>query len=236
MEAEIKPTILKKYIILCETHAETVKVVSYGIASISLVIALYRIRPFSKFRSPSSIPSHFLRNKIPLQGTVMRIEPSCGTLLMVDHKPLIPLPRLNNSKYLPVKLAGLNITANGISWLQTIVNTKNINLIPLIPTKEYLNCIVTMSDQNQEQMRIGEELVKLGFATVEKNSLTSLLKDKEILYYQKRLLKAQKWAERKRNGYWQFSKHPTLLWKIQQSLIQKVENVLPKFIVKQFYI
>lgn len=43
----------------------------------------------------------------------MRIEPSCGTLLMVDHKSLIPLPRLNSSTYLPVKIAGVNVMANG---------------------------------------------------------------------------------------------------------------------------
>lgn len=43
----------------------------------------------------------------------MRIEPSCGTLLMVDHKPLIPLPRLSSSKYLPIKIAGVDVRANG---------------------------------------------------------------------------------------------------------------------------
>lgn len=32
---------------------------------------------------------------------------------MVDHKPLIPLPRLSNPKYLPIKIAGLDITVNG---------------------------------------------------------------------------------------------------------------------------
>lgn len=101
-----------------------------------------------------------------------RIEPNYGTLLMVDHKPLIPLPRLSNSKYLPIKIAGLDITVNGkqilnywlkdlqilvililfyntilflgISWLQTIVNRKDINFIPLATEKNYVTCIVSM--------------------------------------------------------------------------------------------
>ncbi|KZC11289.1 Uncharacterized protein C3orf33, partial [Dufourea novaeangliae] len=204
-------------------------ILSYGIASISLVVALYRIRPFSKFRNPTSIPSHFLHKKLPLQGTVMRIEPNYGALLMVNHKPMIPLPRLNNSKYLPVKIAGVNVTANGISWLQTIVNGKSITFIPLMSTKEYLSCIVTASQENQEQIKIGQELVKLGFATVTKDSLK--LKDPEVLHYQKRLLKAQRWAECKRNGYWHFAKRPTLPWKIQQNLHKKMKNILPTFIV-----
>ena len=44
---------------------------------------------------------------------MIRTEPSCGTLLMVDHKPLIPLPRLSSPKYLPIKIAGVDVRANG---------------------------------------------------------------------------------------------------------------------------
>ncbi|XP_076656952.1 protein C3orf33 homolog [Halictus rubicundus] len=230
MGSEEKLSSLERYLAYSEIHTETIKVITYGISGIALVIALHRVRPFSKFRSPSSIPCHFMHKKVPLQGTVKRIEPSHGTLLMVDHKPLIALPRLNNKKFLPIKIAGLNVTSNGINWLQTIINGQNINFIPLFSTKEYLNCIVaTTLQQNKEQIRIGEDLVRLGFAVVEQDSLKSMLDNKDVLYYQKRLLNAQKRAKRERNGYWQFTKQPTLLWKIQQSLNEKVERILSKF-------
>lgn len=232
---EKEPNIVERFIIFSKTETKTVKNISYGIASISLAVALYRIKPFAKFRKPSNIPSRFLRKKVQLQGTVMRIEPSCGTLLMVDHKPLIPLPRFSRPKYLPVKIAGLNITTNGISWLQTIVNGKEISFVPLAKEKDYVTCMVSMQ-QNQEHLKIGEELVKVGFAMANTDSFKIITEDKDILSYQKCLLNAQKWAQRKRNGHWHFVKHPTLLWRIQQSLSEKMKSILPTSITQQLNI
>ncbi|OAD60403.1 hypothetical protein WN48_05703, partial [Eufriesea mexicana] len=185
---------------------------SYGIAGISLAVACYKTKPFTKFRKPFSIPSHFLQQK--LQGTVRCIEPGSDTLLMVDHKPLIPLPRLSNTKYLPIKIANLDITTNGISWLKTIVNGKEITFIPLAIEKNYVTCIISMQ-QNKECIKVGEELTKLGFAIVTKESLKLTVKDKDILNYHTYLLKAQQWAQYRRNGHWHFVRNPTLLWKIK---------------------
>lgn len=64
----------------------------------------------------------------------------------------------------------------------------------------------------------------------------NVLHDKNILSYHKRLLKAQKWAQSKRNGDWHFIKNPTLLWRIQQNLNNKLKSVLPTFIVRQLNI
>ena len=236
MASTEKSNILERFIMFSEYNAETMKILSYGVASLSLVTALYRIRPFAKFRKPYSVPSHFLRRRVPLQGTVTRIEPGCGTLLMVDHKSLIPLPRLNSSTYLPVKIAGVNVMANGVNWLQTIINGKRITFVPVASEKEYLSCIVTTSQENQEQIRVGEELVRLGFALVKEDSLELTSKGKEILKYQKRLLSAQTWAQRKRNGHWHFVKHPTLLWKVQQSLTEKLKSLLPVSVAQQLNI
>ena len=236
MASKEKPNILERFIMFSDYNAETMKILSYGVASISLLTALYRIRPFAKFRKPYSVPSHFLRRKVPLQGTVARVEPSCGTLLMVDHKSLIPLPRLRSSTYLPVKIAGVDVTANGVNWLQTIVNGEKVTFIPVASGREYLSCIVTASQGNQEQIRVGEELVRLGFALANEDSLKLTSKDKEILKYQQRLLSAQRWAQRKRNGHWHFVKHPTLLWRVQQSLIEKLRSLLPVSVAQQLNI
>ncbi|XP_048261758.1 uncharacterized protein LOC105665719 isoform X2 [Bombus terrestris] len=233
--SEKKPNILERFIIFSETNTKTLKIFSYGIASISLVIALYRIRPFAKFRKPSSIPSRFLQRKVQLQGTVIHIEPNYGTLLMVDHKPLISLPRLSSSTYLPIKVAGLDVTTNGISWLQTIVSGKEITFIPLAIEKDYVTCIVSI-ERNKEQIKIGEELAKLGFAIVAKDSPKTLIQDKDIVSYHKCLLKAQKWAQNKRNGHWHFVKNPTILWRMQQNLNNKLKSILPTFIVQQLNI
>ncbi|XP_076234878.1 protein C3orf33 homolog isoform X2 [Calliopsis andreniformis] len=216
MVSEKKQSILEKFIIFSEVNVKTIK--------------------FAKFRKPSNIPSHFLKKRVPLQGTVAHIEPSHGTLLMVDHKPLIPLPRLHSSTYLPVKIAGVDVTANGVNWLQTIVNKKQITFIPLAKDKEYLSCAVTVLQQNQEKIKIEEELVRLGFGLIREDFFNSVPKDKKISKYQKRLLRAQKWAQRKRNGHWHFATIPTLLWKVQQSLAENVKSILPTFLIKQLNI
>lgn len=121
------------------------QLITYGIASAGLFVALYRIRPvsincfslfpllaivsvlfyeshllssiifqFAKFKKPSDVPSHFLQSRVPLQGTVMRVEPSHGALLMVNHQPLLPFLNFNNKNYLPVKISGVDITGNGM--------------------------------------------------------------------------------------------------------------------------
>lgn len=44
---------------------------------------------------------------------MQRIEPGKTALLMVDHKPLVNIPRFGKRKYLPVKIAGVNVTNHG---------------------------------------------------------------------------------------------------------------------------
>lgn len=69
---------------------------------------------------------------------VERIEPG-GAFLMVEHKPLIKLfPRKNGC--LPIKIAGVNLSGNAISWLQSIVAGNRVLFIPVIKRKD---CIIS---------------------------------------------------------------------------------------------
>lgn len=126
---------------------------------------------FAKFTKPSDVPLHFLQSRVPLQGTVRRVEPSSTkVLLMVDHRSLLPFPRFSNKTYLPVKIGGVDITGNGryrtdygihsccskrrfdlvgVSWLQTVLNGKLITFLPIVREKEYLECVVTMPEKDQ---------------------------------------------------------------------------------------
>lgn len=208
------------------------KLITYGIASAGLFAALYKIRPFAKFTKPSDIPLNFLQTRVPLQGIVRRVEPSSSrVLLMVDHQPLLSFPHFNNRSYLPVKIGGVDITGNGVSWLQTVLNGKLITFVPIVKEKEYLECVVAMPPKNQDAMEIGEELVKLGLATVHEPWIK--LKDKRVLAYRRSLANAQKWAVRRRNGYWHFVKQPTVLWKTQMFIIDKMKSLLPTIIIRR---
>ncbi|XP_066599180.1 protein C3orf33 [Prorops nasuta] len=214
-----------------QEEAVVVKNLTYGVSGVALLCALYKIRPLAKFQKPHKIPTHFVKNQTPLKGTVMSINPSQGTLLMVDHKPLIPIPRFGKQIYLPVKIAGLSITGNGIAWLQSIIQGKTIIFHPLIKHNEFLECIVTLPQKEKENFRIAEALVKLGFARTN-NLPADLLKDKRILLYQSSLLLGEKLAQRNRNGYWQFAIPPTHLWKLQMQFLNRVNNLLPVFLTK----
>lgn len=62
---------------------------------------------------------------------------------MVQHRPLIRLiPR--NKHCLPVKIAGVNVHGNGIGWLQTIVSGNDVAFVPILKSKEYVVCEVTL--------------------------------------------------------------------------------------------
>lgn len=83
----------------------------------------------------------------------------------------------------------------------------------------------------QNSLEIGKELVKLGLATVHEPWIK--LKDKHVLAYKKSLAGAQKWAVRRRNGYWHFVKQPTVMWKTQMYIIDKMKALLPVNVVRR---
>lgn len=83
----------------------------------------------------------------------------------------------------------------------------------------------------QNSLEIGEELVKLGLATV--HEPWAEMKDKHVLAYKNSLANAQKWAIRRRNGYWHFVKQPTILWKAQMFMIDKMKSLLPVVVVRR---
>ncbi|XP_018047600.1 PREDICTED: uncharacterized protein LOC108686672 isoform X2 [Atta colombica] len=179
------PSIFERLQMFMEDEKEAGKLITYGIASVSLFAALYKIRPFAKFTKPSDVPLHFLQSRVPLQG---------------------------------------------VSWLQTVLNEKLVTFVPVVKEKEYLECVVAMPQKDQDSLEIGEELVKLGLATVHEPWIK--LKDKQVLAYKKSLANAQKWAVRRRNGYWHFVKQPTVLWRTEMFMIDKMKSLLPTIVVK----
>jgi len=157
---------------------------------------------------------------------VENIEPGVQPYLLVDHKPLVPLPRLGAPKYLPVKISGVNVTGNGLSWLQAVIKGQKIKFLPVTKDDKFLTCIVMVPQKDKEPLFVGKELLKVGFATVEE--VKSIIPvDKELKVYQKSLQLAQKWAERNRNGIWQFKYPPTIVWKIRNSIDNKLRSTLP---------
>ncbi|XP_034941401.1 uncharacterized protein [Chelonus insularis] len=206
---------------ILEKDTRGFEIITYGVTSIGLLTALYKIRPFAKFSNPQKVPSHFIKKLTKLTGTVARIEPGTPALLMVDHKPLIPIPRFGQEKHLPVKIVGVNVTGNGISWLSTIVQGNIIEFVPIQKTTKYLECSVIMPQKNKDPLKIGEELVKLGFGIVGEIPISDP-NNKVITSYKKSLIDAQKWAKFKRNGHWHFEIPPSFWWRIKNTMSEKL--------------
>ncbi|XP_015110765.1 uncharacterized protein LOC107036981 [Diachasma alloeum] len=203
-----------------EKDSRGLQIFTYGVTGIGLMTALYRIRPLAKFSNPMRVPAHFIKKQTVLRGTAARIEPGTTSLILVDHKPLVPLPRLGKPRYLPVKIAGVDVNSHGVSWLSTVVQGNAVEFIPVRKTKDFLDCTVKIPQKDQELLDVGKELVKLGFGTV--GELSSIPEDKVLKSYKKALVSAQNWAKSKRNGQWHFLIPPTLSWRLRNLLEAKL--------------
>ncbi|XP_060517467.1 uncharacterized protein LOC132696580 [Cylas formicarius] len=195
------PKLFNKFANLMERDIRGVEIGCYSVALLSLTIAVRKVRPFSKFKSPKDIPNHFIKERRELSGLVKRIEPNEG-LLMVEHKPLINIP-IVPSRQLPLKISGVHVTGLGFSWLQAIVVGQNIIFIPIFKDKNFVKCEVLLAektkDSKEKLTNIGEHLVRIGFAKMEPIQPT-LLEDPKVLVYYKRLRAAERYALRKKQG------------------------------------
>ncbi|XP_023016058.2 protein C3orf33 homolog [Leptinotarsa decemlineata] len=173
----------------------------YSVALVGLTVAVRKVRPFSKFKKPSDIPNHFLRERRELVGVVDRIEPH-GTLLMIRHKPLINVPFIS-SGHLPIKISGINVSGLGCNWLQAVLSHEKVTFIPISKDKNYVQCQVLFTQKDKQQkeyiVNVGEKLVKIGFAVPELIE-KPLLEDTLYMRYYKLLQKAEKHAQYKKLG------------------------------------
>ncbi|XP_067014747.1 protein C3orf33 homolog [Anabrus simplex] len=193
---------------------QNIRGVQYGVYSVALVglaVALRSVRPFKKFCRPHDIPSSFVEKHITLRGRVVYVEPAGNNsppLLMVDHSPIISLSWLRpQSPYLPVHVSSVDITSNGVSWLQLVVVGSDVKFTVLKLHPDFVSCIV-----RKEKKNLGLELVSLGFATVSPLDF-ALEKDPVYIKYYQKLLDAENKAEKKGSGMWATTRSPVnRLW------------------------
>lgn len=77
----------------------------YGLSFGLLSYAFIRHRPISRFTAARDIPDHFIRDRILLEGTVVKAEPTArGAVLSVEHKSPVNISFTN--KTLPVIVSG----------------------------------------------------------------------------------------------------------------------------------
>ncbi|XP_059618231.1 uncharacterized protein LOC132262814 [Phlebotomus argentipes] len=211
----------------------------YTISGVLLAVACHRMRPITKFRHPAQIPQHFMRNKLKQFGRVESVEPSqtAGPLLRINHKPPINI-FFGNRDTLPVKLAGVTVNHNGLSWLQGVAVDHKVEFIPLFTHAEAAECVVFVLPSEQEKrlkknprsLDVAEALLSLGFAQTTGVPAQVPLKDKKMRDYYKLLTYVEKKAKNGRQGVWS-TKIPPPIWPLRllrDSFDKLLLSVLPQ--------
>ncbi|XP_058115800.1 uncharacterized protein LOC131287744 [Anopheles ziemanni] len=200
-------------------HDDTkgVEIVSYTVSGILFIAAYKKIRPFTRFGQASDIPKHFIREQIPQYGKVTKIEPSLqhGPLLVVRHKPPANI-FFWSKKAIPIKVNGIDINANGYSWLQSVVAGKDICFVPMLTSSNHAHaeCRVFLNE-SKKNINVGEALLSLGFAKLTVAVPAPLKNRKDVhgvhLYqYYRCLAQAERFAKDRRNGLWQQALPPRM--------------------------
>ncbi|XP_023291900.2 uncharacterized protein LOC111675378 [Lucilia cuprina] len=173
MEAT-KSLIAEKYQKLCnimERETLGTEVLIYGTSGLMLLLAYakrkpaYLVRPFKK---PSHIPDRLINERVMHTGLIKDVQQKGqDTLLLISHRPLIPL-FMSNKRLLPIKLPGVKVNGNGISWLQNCLVGREATFIPLNnrASDQYVVsqlCLVHPPKGNR-LLDISETLLKLRFA------------------------------------------------------------------------
>lgn len=204
-----------------------VEIATYTISGVLFVVAYNKIRPITRFAKASDIPRHFIREQIPQYGRVHKIEPSIqfGPLLIVRHQPPLNI-FFWSSKTLPVKVAGIDVNANGYSWLQSVVVDRQITFLPVGggesgQQQDHAECRVFFYDRSKDgksvrRVDVGEALLSLGFARMSvpvpvKAKVAS--KDpfeRAVQGYLRALARSEREAKDRRVGLWQQSLPPKL--------------------------
>uniref|UniRef100_A0A1L8DCZ4 TNase-like domain-containing protein n=1 Tax=Nyssomyia neivai TaxID=330878 RepID=A0A1L8DCZ4_9DIPT len=221
-----------------ERETRGVEIAVYAASGIFLAVACHRMRPITKFRRPSQIPAHFIRNKLKQYGAVSSVEPSqAGPVLRINHKPPINI-FFGNKETLPVKIAGVSVNHNGLSWLQGVTVEHRVEFIPLFTNADTAECVVfvlpTEYDKqlkkNPRSLDVAEALLSLGFAQTTGIPTEVPVKDKKMRDYYKLLSYVEKKARKNREGVWS-TKIPPPVWPLrflQDSFDRLVISMLPQ--------
>ncbi|KAG5888624.1 hypothetical protein JTB14_022640 [Gonioctena quinquepunctata] len=188
-----------------EQNNRGVQLGCYSVALIGFAVSVRKVRPFAKFKKPSSIPDHFIKERRELVGIVEGIEPN-GSILMVKHQPLVNLPFVPSGQ-LPVKISGVEVSGLGFNWLQAVVSHQKVKFIPIAKDKHFVRCQVLLMQNSLDKkgrplvfdLNLGEKLVKIGFASPEVIE-KPLSEDNIYLKYYNLLQKAEKYAQHKQLG------------------------------------
>ncbi|XP_067632589.1 uncharacterized protein [Eurosta solidaginis] len=235
----INTYLVEKYDALCnymERDTIGTQVAIYGTSSLMLLIAYikrkpaYLVRPFKK---PSHIPEKLINERVMHTGLIRDVQiKGPDTLLLINHRPLIPI-FASKDRVLPVKLPGVQVSGNGISWLQTCIIGRRATFIPLAKSKRNdfvvsQLCLVHPPKVGR-LIDISETLLKLCFARFAPDEAAATKRNNK---YYEHLKKVEKKAINSQNWFFWLARHP-IIWSMLRDAKAKVfskEKLLPELL------
>ncbi|CAN9510952.1 unnamed protein product [Ophioblennius macclurei] len=193
---------------LADENLTLVRNISTGLAVAGVIVIGRSIRLITKFRAASEIPARFIERNVSLRGKVHSITEEG---LQVEHVP-IHLPVLSTllskradvaESPLAVRLAGVELTPEGRTWLQKNLAPSQTVWLKLISREdERLHCLVYENRQGALwSCCVNEEVLRQGLARTA--PLSGVLPGSPLHWrLHKRLHKAEAKAEKKGQGLW----------------------------------
>ncbi|XP_036330469.1 uncharacterized protein LOC118742471 [Rhagoletis pomonella] len=235
----VKSYFLQKYEGLCnymERDTIGTQVAIYGTSGIMLLIAYvkrkpaYLVRPFKK---PSHIPDKLIDERVMHTGLIRDIKlKDQDTLLLISHRPLIPI-FASQDKVLPIKLPGIKVNGNGISWLQSCIIGRRATFVPLAKSKRddfvVSQLCLVHPPKGGRLLDISETLLKLCFARFAPDEAAAVKRN--VKYYD-HLKKVEASALKKESWLRWIAKHPSL-WTMLRDAKAKVfskKTLLPELV------
>lgn len=201
-----------------DEHLRLIRNISTGMAVAGIILFARSIKLTSKFTKGIDIPVEFIEKNVKLRGRLLQITERG---LEVEHVPItIPFisswqKRWQSNGGLVVRLAGVELTPSGKTWLQEQLKPSQILWFQLLKREDsVLDCFVLVNKGGFFNVCINEEVLRQGLG---KATLIEGPRHDSKVYWklQKKLLQAELKAQKKGRGLW---KERTLFEKLSIQL------------------
>uniref|UniRef100_A0AC35TKC2 Protein C3orf33 n=1 Tax=Rhabditophanes sp. KR3021 TaxID=114890 RepID=A0AC35TKC2_9BILA len=168
---------------------------------------------FARFNHIKKIPQSFIRNEIEMKGVVKDVN-TFGTI-KIEHQPLVRIPFITSTKSitpLNVKLAGIELTKEGLTFL-----TKDLNLVNKPITFKVVKNTTNDSDCVDVDMiikkgilgrtNLNQDFVRRGYAKIpspaDQDHVQALGQNPAYSRLVTKLLMSEKVADKRGLGVWE---------------------------------
>ncbi|XP_056420975.1 protein C3orf33 homolog isoform X2 [Hyla sarda] len=230
-DREPADNVISKASQLLDSHLHLVRNISTGLAVVGIVLCARSIRLLTKFSKAKDIPKEFIKKNVKLRGKVVCVTEET---IEVDHIPIsLPILRSLQKKWhgqgsLLVRLAGVELTENGKTWLKNNLQPSQMLWFQLLNREDsMLDCFVFINRGGFFNDCVNVVLLKEGLGRTAHIRGVHQGTGHYFAFY-KRLLQAEVKAQKTGKGLWeQESQLRTLTNKIlSNSIIQHVKQFI----------